>query len=243
MADDLTSKVVAEFVGTFFLLFAGVGSIVLAVHMQAWPPVGQHFSSLLLVAFAHGVALSVAVTAAMNISGGHINPAVSIAALATGKIDGKTCGAYIVAQLLAGVVAVGILMVAMPSAAIDGANFGATLVDTSAMSTLGAIVLEAVLTFMLVFAIWGTAISRHAPKIGGFGIGLTVFFDILIGGPLTGASMNPARSFAPNLFAWQMGVTEALTQLPIYWLGPIIGGLVAAMVYEYGIEERFPAEA
>lgn len=233
MADELGPKLVAEFLGTFFLLFAGAGSIILAAHMGAWPPVGGDFPSLLLVAFAHGVALSIAVSLSMNVSGGHINPAVSIAALATGKIDGRTCGAYIVAQLLASVVAIGVIAVTYPETAIQAADWGATQIDFDAIGVTGAIVLEAAMTFMLVVAIWGTAISRHAPKIGGFGIGLTVFFDILIGGPLTGASMNPARSFGPNLAAGLLDVSFA-----IYWLGPVIGGLLGAMAYEYGIEQR-----
>lgn len=228
MADEIGigPKFVAEFIGTFFLLFVGAGSIILAAHMGA---LGS-YPALLGVALAHGVALSVAVSASMNISGGHINPAVSIAALATGKIDGKTCGAYIVAQLAASLVAVALLFAAMPEPAVLEAQVGATVV-ADGFPLAKALVLEAVLAFMLVLAIWGTAISRHAPKIGGFGIGLTVFFDILVGGPLTGASMNPARSFGPNLAA---GLLDA--SFAVFWIAPVIGALVAALVYEYGIE-------
>lgn len=228
MADEIGigPKFVAEFIGTFFLLFVGAGSIILAAHVGA---LGS-YPALLGIALAHGVALSVAVSAAMNISGGHINPAVSIAALAVGKIDGRTCGVYIVAQLAASVVAVALLFAAMPAPAVLEAQVGATVI-VEGFPLAKALVLEAVLTFMLVLAIWGTAISRHAPKIGGFGIGLTVFFDILVGGPLTGASMNPARSFGPNLAA---GLLDA--SFAVFWIAPVIGGLVAALVYEYGIE-------
>lgn len=229
--ESLGAKFVAEFIGTFFLLFVGVGSIVLAAHTGALQD--QPYTALLGIALAHGVALSVGVTATMNISGGHINPAVSIAALATGKIDGRTCGAYIVAQLAASVVAVAAIAAAMPAPAVEQAQFGATVIADD-FPLVKALVLEAVLTFLLVLAIWGTAISRHAPKIGGFGIGLTVFFDILVGGPLTGASMNPARSFAPNLAA---GLLDA--SFAVFWIAPIVGGLLAAIVYEYGIEQRF----
>lgn len=235
MADDLGPKMVAEFLGTFFLLFVGAGSIVMNAHM------GAAGYGLLGIAFAHGIALALGVSATMNISGGHINPAVSIAALATGKIDGRTCGGYIFAQLVASVVAILLLLATMPQDALNAAALGATQIDFGSISVIGAIVLEAILTFILVTTIWGTAISRHAPKIGGFGIGLAVFIDILVGGPLTGASMNPARSFGPNILAPATGIQlpDFGLSLAIYWIGPIIGGLIAGFVYEYGIEEVY----
>lgn len=237
MADELGPKLVAEFLGTFFLLFVGAGSIILNAHM------GGGGTGLLGVAFAHGIALSIGVTLSMNISGGHINPAVSIAQLATGKITGRTCGAYIVVQLAASVVAAVLLLVAMPMDAVEAAKLGATQIDFTSMSVVGAIVLEAIMAFILVTAIWGTAVSRHSPKIGGFGIGLAVFIDILVGGPLTGASMNPARSFGPNVLAPLAGIpiADLGLSLAIYWIGPVIGGLVAGFVYEYGIERAVEA--
>src|SRR5258706_1550886 len=91
------------------------------------------------------------------------------------------------------------------------------------------VLIEAVLTFFLLLAVFGTAVDPRAPKIGGFGIGLTVLVDVLVGGPLTGASMNPARTFGPALAGgfWQNDL--------VYWIGPIIGAIIAALIYEYVI--------
>lgn len=231
MTDELAPKLTAEFIGTFFLLFIGVGSIALTTQLGA-----TGYDALLGIALAHGVALAIGVSLSMNISGGHINPAVTIAALATGRIDGRSAAGYIVAQLLAGVVALGVLVVATPGQALAGASYGATLVDTGAISLGQAVALEAALTFVLVCAVWGTGFSENAPNIGGFGIGLAVFIDILVGGPLTGASMNPARTFAPNLIAAFSGTADALGHFPVYIVGPIVGALIAGVLYEYGIE-------
>jgi aquaporin Z len=96
----------------------------------------------------------------------------------------------------------------------------------NAMSLTGGILLEAVLTFFLVSAVFGTAVSSEAPKVGGFGIGLVLLFDILVGGTLTGAAMNPARAFGPAL------VSGTWYAQPVWWIGPIVGGIVAAQLWE-----------
>jgi len=93
------------------------------------------------------------------------------------------------------------------------------------VTTSSAIVIEALLTFLLVFAVWGTAVDERAPKIGGFGIGLTICADILVGGPLTGASMNPSRTFGPALAAWHWN------NHLVYWIGPFLGAAAAAILY------------
>ena len=215
---------VAELVGTFFLVFAGVGAIVSETYRAG--TVG-----FVGIALAHGVALAIGVSATMNISGGHLNPAISIAAWSIGRIDAKKAALYIVAQLLGAIIAVLAIKGLYPEMAGAVSNYGAPRLANDVSTTQG-IVIEAILTFLLAFAIMGTAVDPRAPKIGGFGIGLAVFFDILAGGQMTGAAMNPARAFAPML------VANAWTGALIYWIGPILGAVVAAQLYERVIMEK-----
>ncbi len=211
----------AEAIGTFSFVFIGVGSVA----SQATPNAGY---GLLGIALAHGIALSVMVTATMSISGGNLNPAVTVALLAARRIDPKTALAYIVAQLVGASVAVFALKALFTPAVLHQVSYGTPQLGASV--TLGTgIAIEAVLTFFLVSAVFGTCVNPEAPKVGGFGIGLVLVFDILVGGPLTGAAMNPARAFGPALVANQW-VAQG-----VYWVGPIVGGLVAALVWEYGL--------
>lgn len=223
--DNLPKKCVAEAVATFMLCFIGAGAIVADA---AFNGIG-----LLAIAVAHGLALSIAISATMNISGGHVNPAVTIAMLATGRITGGPAGAYIVSQLVGatlGGAAVLFIFQGVPggSEAIAATGLG-TPVPGAGVPAGTALLTEIVLTFLLVFAIFGTAVDSRAPAIGGFGIGLTVAADILMGGPVSGASMNPARTFGPGLVG---GIWNAHW---VYWVGPIIGALVAALVYHHVI--------
>ena len=209
---------VAEFIGVFMLVFIGGGAIIMGGYAEGAVPLGG-------IAAAHGLALAIAVTATMNISGGHINPAITIGLLSIGRIDGKKAGLYIVAQLLGAVVAALVLKGLFPSAVAHAKQYGA-LTLASDVSLAAAILIEAVLTFFLAFAVMGTAVDPAAPRVGGFGIGLTLWMCILAGGPLTGAALNPARAFGPALVAnfW-------VGQLA-YWVGPILGAVVAMQVYE-----------
>ena len=215
---------VAEFVGTFFLCFVGIGAVISETYRAG--TIG-----VVGIALAHGIALAVAVSATMNISGGHLNPAITIGALSLGRIDVAKAGQYIVAQLLGATVAVLALKGLYPEQAGTIAVYGAPRVAPD-VSSVQAIVIEAILTFLLAWAVMGTAVDPRAPKIGGFGIGLTVTFDILAGGLMTGAAMNPARAFAPMLVGWEW--QGAL----IYWIGPILGAVVAAQIYERVIMEK-----
>lgn len=222
---DLPKKCVAEAVGTFMLCFIGAGAIVTD---SLYGGIG-----LLAIAVAHGLALSVAVSGTMNVSGGHLNPAVTVVMLATGRIGPGPAVAYILSQLAGGVIA-GLALMAIFGAIPDGAEaIGATGLGTPApgtgVSAGTALVTEIFLTFLLVFAIFGTAVDPRAPKIGGFGIGLAIAADILMGGPISGASMNPARTFGPGLVA---GVWNAHW---VYWVGPIAGALIAGLVYHHFI--------
>ena len=207
----------AEFIGTFGLVFIGAGSIVVN---QASGALG-----LLGIALAHAVVLSVMVTALMRISGAHFNPAVTFGLWLANKIGAKDAGFYVLTQLVAAVVAALLVKLLLPSVAGEITGYGVPRI-ASDVDMIPAILIEAILTFFWVSAVFGTAVSPEAPSgIGGFGIGLVLLFDILVGGPLTGAAMNPARAFGPAAIAndW---VAQAA-----YWIGPLLGGAVAALVW------------
>ena len=208
----------AEFIGTFGLVFIGAGSIV--VNEARSGALG-----LLGVALAHAVVLSVMVTALMRISGAHFNPAVTFGLWLANKINAKDAGFYVLTQLVAAVVAALLVKTLLPSGAGEITGYGVPRI-ASDVDLIQAIVIEAILTFFLVSAVFGTAVSPEAPSgIGGFGIGLVLLFDILVGGPLTGAAMNPARAFGPAAIAWDWVGQGA------YWIGPLLGGAVAALVW------------
>ena len=213
----------AEFIGTFALVFVGSGAIMAT-------RITQSSSALVEVALAHGLVLAVFVSALMRISG-HFNPAVTLGLLATRRIEVMMGALYIVAQVLGAVIAGYALKATFPEAVFVATRGGG---QTVALDITGgqAFLLEAIATFFLVFVIFGTAVDLRGPKIGGLAIGFTVAADILAIGPLTGASMNPARSFGPAVAS---GVYEA--QL-LYWFAPIVGGVIAALLYEYLFMKR-----
>ena len=213
----LTRQCVVEFIGTFSLTFIGAGAII-----------ATGGDNLVAIAFAHGLALSMAVYASGHISGGHINPAVTIGMLVTGKIKPPAAVAYIVVQLLGATLAAFILSSCLPGKAVDAVKLGATLAaPENALSPVNTIIIEAILTFLLVTTIFAVAVDKRGPKnIYGFAIGLTVCFDILCAGAFTGASMNPARSFGPALIGGHWDIHHC------YWIGPIVGGVLAALVYD-----------
>jgi MIP family channel proteins len=212
MNPTLAKKCVAEFVGTFALIFIGIGAI-------------HNNPGLLGVAFAHGLTIAVMASATGGISGGHLNPAVTFALFVGGKINIKDSAVYWVAQLT-GATAAALLCLSLfdKDVVALGTPDIPQIVGMPVVSVGKAIIIEAVLTFFLVFVVYGTAVYAHAPKLGGLAIGLTVTLDILFGGPLTGAAMNPARTFGPALASahWNNHI--------VYWIGPLLGGAVAGLV-------------
>jgi len=216
----LSQRAAAEFIGTLLFVFTGAGSAIATSYAL------QSSSSLLIAAFANGIALALAVTATMNISGGHINPAVTIGMLVTKRIKPFDAIVYIISQILGAIVAGGLLVALTPTNAGTSSLYGSPILSPS-ISIAQGIILELVMTFFLVFVIFATAIDKRAPQLGGFAIGLTVTIDVLIGGPLTGAAMNPARAIGPELAALNFSYWY------IYWIGLIIGGIIAAIVYNY----------
>lgn len=209
---------IAEFIGVFMLVFIGGGAIIVN-------SLTNNAVSVVGVAAAHGLALAIAVTATMSISGGHINPAITAGLWSVGRIDGRRAALYVVAQLLGAVLAALALKTLFPSGAGQVAQYG-TLKLADQTSFAQGVLIEGVLTFFLAFAVMGTVVDPAAPKVGGFGIGLTLLMCILAGGPLTGAALNPARAFGPALIAGNW------TSQLAYWVGPILGAVVAMQVYE-----------
>jgi MIP family channel proteins len=222
---SLPRRLTAEAIGTFGLVFIGAAVVVVN---GGFPNSGI---GLLGIALAHAVVLSVMITATMTISGGHLNPAVTLGLLATRRIDPISAAAYIATQLVAAVVAAFLVKSLLPPQAVQSAMLGVPVIASS-VSLGQAIGIELILTFFLVSAVFGTAVSPDAPRVGGFGIGLVLLFDILVGGPLTGAAMNPARAFGPA------AVAGAWVGQLVYWIGPIVGGILAALVWEYVLIPR-----
>jgi aquaporin Z len=217
--------VVAELIGTFFLCFAGAGSII--ANYYSGGSLG-----LTGIALAHGLALSIAISCTMGISGGQINPAVTIGLMAIGKESICRGVRLILAQLTGAAIAGALLVLLLPSEAVDAVGLGTpALVDDIGLGA--GIALEAIGTFMLAFAVYGTAVGSKAPKgLGGFGIGLTVAFSIMAIGPFTGAAFNPARHFGTALFSGQIGMNW------LYWIGPVLGSVVAFVIAHWALEDK-----
>jgi MIP family channel proteins len=221
---------VAEFVGTFALVFIGSGAIMMANRSNS--PAG-----LAMVALAHGIILSVMVAALIDVSGAQFNPSVTIGLLVGRRIAPLLAGVHIAAQLVGGIAAAYVLSMTVPQELFAQSRGGGQSIALDI--TLGqAVTLEVIATFFLMFVIYGVAVSRERPLgIAGFAIGLTIAADILAIGPLTGASMNPARSLGPAVAS---GVFEGQIA---YWVGPIVGAVLAAIVWEFVILKRRAAAA
>jgi MIP family channel proteins len=224
------AALVAEAVGTFLFFVVGAGSVVLVTYAGAAGP------GLVGVALAHGLALAVLVSALGAVSGGHFNPAVTVAVRLAGRIEWGSAAAYVVAQLVGAVAAGLTLRAVLPESAWSPSFIGTPTLNPS-ISIGAGIAIEAVMTLLLVLAVFGTAIDRHAPRLGGMAIGLAVAADILFGGPLTGAAMNPARWFGPAV------ASGHYDNWYVWWIGPLIGAIVGAVIYRYALEGEAEPEA
>lgn len=220
----LVQKAIAEMVGTFTLVFIGAGSII------ALTSGGADSGALVGIALAHGLAIATMVSSVGHISGAHFNPAVTFGALITNKIPLFEAGVYVVAQLAGACLGAIFLQAAIPESLWEGVNLGTPGLDPI-VSTGQGLMIEMVLTFLLVWVVFATAVDPAGAfgKIAGLSIGLTVAMDILMGGPFTGAAMNPARWFGPALMGgfWDDGW--------VYIAGPLIGGGLAALLYQFAI--------
>ena len=210
VSKEWAERAAAEFVGAFALLFLGIGAIAVNADLTG-------------VALAHGLAIAIMASAVGHISGGHFNPAVTFGFLVTKRIEPKLAVVYLLAQL-AGAVAATLLVKWL----FPGDALAAGVPAVNVVGSGEAVVLEGILTFFLVFVVFATAVDpRGAFKsIAGLAIGLTITMDIFAGGRLTGAAMNPARAFGPQLLGnhWANGW--------VWYVGPLVGGALAAMAYE-----------
>jgi len=225
---DTIRHFTAEFMGTFALVFVG-GATIISAEMRQSP------TALLEAAFAHGLILFALVTATMRVSG-HFNPAVTLGFLAARRIEPMMGALYLVAQLLGSTLAAYSLKGLFPAAAAAATRLGGQALGAGISAEQG-IAIEAIATFFLVITVFGSAVDPRAPRLGGLAIGLVVTADILAFGPFTGASMNPARSFGPAL------ASGSLDGQIVYWTGPLIGGIAAAVLYELLFLRRGPDAA
>lgn len=224
----LASKLIAEFIGTFFLIAAGVG-IALSN--------GFDGAGVLAVALVHGLALGIAITGIGHISGGHLNPAVTFALTVYGKIKPVEAVAYIVAQLAGAYVATLLLWKGFDVKAASVKSALPTLADK--LGTGQGILLEAIATFILVWTVFAVAVDLDGAynKLAGLPIGFAVTVGILMIGTATGGALNPARWFGPAL------LTTTWSDALVWIVGPLAGGVVAGGLHLYGIKPRLEGVA
>ena len=211
----------AEFIGTFTLIFIGAGSVL--ANQMSNGAVG-----LVGIAIAHGLAIAVMVTAIGHISGGKLNPAITLGLLAAKRLTLRTAVFEIIAQLLGAVLAAFCLSLIFPTAVKEAVHLGTPALGQGVTGGIGVLT-EIILVFFLVFVVFATMVDAEGSFkiVGGFGIGCVILFDILAGSPITGPALNPARAFGPALVSgfWQDHY--------VYWVGPIIGGILAGLFYNY----------
>jgi len=219
----LSKKLAAELLGTFVFVIVGAGSAVGTAGLVS-PASG---TGILVAALANGLGLAVAVSATMGISGGVLNPAVAVSLWVGKKLPSKELVPYIAAELVGATLAAAALVASFPSAMGNAVAWGSPTLS-GVLNQWQGMTIEALLTFVLVFAVYGTAVDSRAPRIGGLGIGLAVLADVLVSGNLTGAAMNPARAYGPMI---------AGGFFPGYWyiylIGPMVGGALAGLAYKY----------
>jgi aquaporin TIP len=213
MTGDYVRRGAAEFVGTFALIFVGAGSII--------------YGDVVGVALAHGLVIAVMVSAVGLISGGFFNPAITLAFVVTRRIEARLAGLYLLAQFGAAALAALLLKWVLPATAENGTHLGAPTLGTGISGGKGLVV-EAVLTFFLVWVVFATAVDPRGTfkQIAGLAIGFTIALDALMGVGITGAAMNPARAFGPQL------VANHWDDFWVWYVGPIAGGAIAALLYE-----------
>jgi MIP family channel proteins len=219
---NLTQKVVAEFIGTFALIFFGAGAVCVDFYLRSSGGLG-----LLAVALAHGLAIAIMVSALGHISGGHFNPAVTIGFWVTKRLSTLDSLAYWAGQLLGGIAAAFVLKMVIPEDIANNVFLGAPELMRDYPHWSG-MALEAVTTFFLVLVVFATAVDEKGTfrSIAGFGIGLTITLGILVAGPFTGGALNPARALGPEL------VSRHWLNWGIYWVGPLSGGFIAGLLYD-----------
>ncbi len=221
-------KLLAEFIGTFWLVLGGCGSAVLAAGI---PELGIGFAG---VAAAFGLTVLTGAYAVGHISGAHFNPAVSIGLWIGGRFDGKELPGYIIAQVLGGIAGAGILYLIASGHPDFSLTNGFAANGYGEHSPMGydmtsALITEIVMTFMFLIIILGATHKNASPGIGGIAIGLALTLVHLISIPVTNTSVNPARSTSQALFVGDW----ATSQLWLFWVAPIVGAILAGLLYKY----------
>lgn len=216
---SLARRATAELLGSFALVFFGCGAVV----MNAFPDARY---GLMGIGLVNAMIFSVAVSMTMGISGGFLNPAITAGLVAVRRLTPRDGLAYVAAQLAGGVLALVVLRQLLPASVGSLVLWGTPILHTSVELGQG-IAIEATLTFFLMCAVMGTAVAATAPRIGGFGVGLVLFVTTMIGGPLTGAALNPARAFGPAI------VSGNMTAQAVWWIGPVVGAVAAALVWQW----------
>jgi MIP family channel proteins len=228
MDRSLRNALLAEFLGTFLFVIIGAGAVVTTTYQ------GASNAGLVGVALAHALALGVLVSAFGAISGGHLNPAVTIGLLTAGRIKAVPAGLYIVVQLVAALLAGLFLRFVFPESIWQPTHLGMPGLGADITPTLG-IAIEFVLTMVLVIVVFGTAVDGRAPKLGGLAIGFALGASILFAGPLTSSMLNPARWFGPAIAAGY------LDDWYVWIVGPVLAGLVVGALWRFVLAERSEA--
>lgn len=208
-------KLAAEALGAFTLVFIAAGAVIVTGG-----------ANLVAIALAHGLAIALMVSAVGHVSGGLFNPALTIGLWATRRIATISGILYIIAQLVGAVVAALALTALFPDVMRQATSLGTPAISPG-IDFVQAVGIEAIVTLFLMTAVFGTMLDPRGPNLGGFGIGLIITMNIFAVGSLTGAAMNPARAFGPALAS---GVWDDHL---VWWIGPIIGAVLAAVVYHY----------
>ena len=221
-------KYLAELLGTFALIFIGSGSVCANYYLVKN---GSPGFGLLGIAIAFGFVVVAIAYSLGYISGAHINPAVTVSMMATRRIKAGVGGMYIVSQIAGATLAGYLLKMLFPEALAS--VFLGTCVLGSSVNVTQAIVMEAVITFLLVFVVYATVIDkRSTPALAGLAIGFVVLFGVMVGGAISGGSMNPARVFGPAM------ASGHFANHYVWWIGPILGGVTAGFTYDLLFAEK-----
>jgi glycerol uptake facilitator protein len=229
MSASLLRRLIAEFVGTGLLVLFGAGSVVAALALNG----GRlAYAGLGIIALAFGLVVALVIYAVGTTSGAHINPAVTVGLAATRRFRWAEVAPYVAAQLLGAAVGALLIVAYVGSRATDFGSVGLTALGPG-VNGLQGIVAEALGTFLLVFTIMAVAVDKRAPAgWAGFLIGLAVAAEIMLIGPFTGGSVNPARSFGPYLVNQLFGGSTPWAEFYVYIVGPLLGGAAGALAYD-----------
>ncbi|MBV9230556.1 MAG: aquaporin family protein [Chloroflexi bacterium] len=234
----LSQKFLAEILGTAFLVFIGAGSIT-ATGFILGPKGVFTMADLGVISLAFAFAIAAMVYTIGHISGCHINPAVTLSLAVTRRISWGEAGVYILAQFIGGLVGALVIALAFGGSAAATVGYGATNFNDATTGYVVATIMEAIGTFFLLFVIMGTAVDGRAPSgWAGFIIGLAVAGEIMFFGPVTNVSLNPARTFGPVVIQLLFGGTYNVAHLIVYFIGPIVGGILGVLTYDFLTRSR-----